>query len=764
MNIKTTYYGFPKIGPNRELKRALEAYWKGSITRKELFTEAETVAFDRMKAGLDAGMDVIPSNDFSLYDFMLDTSTMFGVIPKRFAGIDDTLDRYFAMARGSDTAIACEMTKWFDTNYHYIVPELSGTFKLDKNRPLYSFKFAKKQLGIVTRPVLVGPFTFVSLSKFEQIDTQGDNKPVKVWESDRFADIVYSLAGEYNRLLKELEAEGVQCVQFEEPSFVMDLTETDVSVILQAYKKMTANLSTLRVAVNTCYESISHYRDLVFGLPVAAIGLDFVSNEENLKYIEEFGFPANKKLIAGVVSGRDPWKTDIAKTVDLAKFLAGCVGESNLVMTNAGPLFHLPYTLKAERGHLDDNVMELLSFARERLEELKLIQEVLSGNKSVPHSQVDDIRKSFANQDVQKRVADIDESKISRHHPFSERYKKQCELLKLPMFPTTTIGSFPQTAEVRKIRAAYKSGKISFCEYDLFIKNSIDEVVKLQEDLDIDVLVHGEFERTDMVEYFGEKMIGFAFTKNGWVQSYGSRCVRPPIIYGDVSRPEPMTVDYTVYAQSLTGRPVKGMLTGPITIVNWSFYRRDITKKEVVYQVAMALKDEVRDLEQAGISIIQIDEPAFREGLPLKKSKQEQYINYAVNSFKLTNMDVAISTQVHTHMCYSEFNELIQAIYAMDSDVISMEASRSRGEVMGAFEHFDYDHGIGLGVYDIHSPRIPTVEEMIDVVRRAVRVIDVSLFWINPDCGLKTRGYEETIAALRNMVQAAYEMRKTTAS
>ena len=758
MNIKTTYYGFPKIGPNRELKKALEAYWKGNVTRKEFLTQTETIAFDRMKLGLDAGIDVIPSNDFSLYDFMLDTATMFGVVPKRFAHIEDGLDRYFAMARGCDDAVACEMTKWFDTNYHYIVPELDGKFTLDKDRPLYSWNFAKQQLNIDTRPVLVGPFTFISLSKFENVDADA----VKVADSDQFKDLVYSIAGEYNTLLKNLEGAGVKCIQLEEPSFVLDLKKEDVSIILEAYEILTAGLSTLNVAVNTYYESISAFRELIFELPVAAIGLDFISNDENLKNLESMGFPSDKKLIAGVVSGRAPWKTDIAKAVDLVKRIEAKIGEENIIISNAGPLFHLPYTIEAEQGHLDNNVLALLAFAKERLGELKLIQDVLAGNKTIPASSVDEIRKSFVNNDVQKRMAAIDESAVNRPHSFAERYAKQCELLKLPLFPTTTIGSFPQTPEVRKTRAAYKSGKVSFDEYDEFIKKSIQDVVKLQEDLDIDVLVHGEFERTDMVEYFGEKMDGFAFTQNGWVQSYGSRCVRPPIIYGDVSRPEPMTVDYTVYAQSLTNRPVKGMLTGPVTIVNWSFYRRDISKKDVVYQVGLALKDEVLDLEKAGISIIQIDEPAFREGLPLKKSKQQDYIDYAVNSFKLTNATVQMTTQIHTHMCYSEFNELIKPIYDMDSDVISMEASRSRGEVMEAFEHFHYDHGIGLGVYDIHSPRVPTEEEMLDVVRRAIRVIDVSLFWINPDCGLKTRGYDETIAALRKMVQVAYEMRKTT--
>ncbi len=759
MAIKTTAFGYPKIGPNRELKKVVESYWAGEITKEQLYSEAEKIQIQRLSVLKNANLDLIPSNDFSLYDFILDISTMLGVIPKRF-GENFDLDTYFAMARGSKNAIACEMTKWFDTNYHYIVPEFENDFKLLKNRPLESYKFAKEKLGIETKPVLVGPFTYIWLGKVPQ-KQEGKllTHMVKANETPRFKDLVFSAAKVYNQILKELEENGVKTIQLDEPALVLDLEDEDVQILINAYEILIDGLKEIEVFVHTYYESLSRYEKIVFELPVHGIGLDFTINDENFENIKKFGFPSDKKLIAGVVSGRDPWKIDFQKTADFISDLLKFVNEDRLILSNSSPLFHLPVSIEPEKGHLDDRLIGLLSFANERLEELKILKKIFNEGYPVPSQNLQALRDEFKDEIVRNKVAQIDERKIGRKEPFFERYKKQISILGLPKFPTTTIGSFPQTKEVRKARSDFNAGKISNEEYENFIKSQIKRVIDIQEDLGLDVLVHGEFERSDMVEFFGQKMKGFAFTKNGWVQSYGTRCVRPPIIYGDVSRPEPMTVKEITYAQSLTSKPVKGMLTGPVTILNWSFYRKDIPKKEIAYQIALALRDEVLDLEKAGIKVIQIDEPAFREGLPLKKAKQKEYLEWAVNAFKLTNEAVKPETQIQTHMCYSEFNEIIDYIYAMDSDVILIEASRSKGEILDAFEKFNYDHGIGPGLYDIHSPRVPPVEEMLEVAERSIKVIDKNLIWINPDCGLKTRNWEEVIPSLQNLVQVARIMR-----
>ncbi len=758
--IKASAFGLPKIGQNRELKFALESLWDNKISKENFFKKTQDLEIQRVLLYAKY-IDSIPSNEFSLYDFILDLSTMFNIIPERFKNIEDDLDIYFAMARGSKDAVACEMTKWFDTNYHYIVPELTGNFKLLKNRPLESYKDIKEKLNIETKPVLVGPFTYIYLGKVYEIK-EGSLliHTVKANESVKFKPFLLEIAFIYNQLLFELEESGVKEVQLDEPALVLDLTEEETDVLIEAYQTVMHDIKNLKVYVQTYYESLSNYEKIVNKLPVAGIGLDFVVNDENLENIRKYGFSKSKTLIAGILSGRDPWKTDYKKAVSLVKELINIVGEDNLIISNAAPLFHLPVSLEPEKGHLPENLIKLLSFANERLEELATIRDILNNNKEIPEQNLQEIRDSFKNEEVRKAISNIDETKIGRKEDFKTRYKKQIELLGLPKFPTTTIGSFPQTQEVRKKRADYKAGRITKEEYEEFIKKQIEYVIRLQEELGLDVLVHGEFERTDMVEFFGEKMNGFAFTKNGWVQSYGSRCVRPPIIYSDVSRPEAMTVKEITYAQSLTKKCVKGMLTGPVTILNWSFYRKDIPKKEIAYQIALALKEEVLDLEKAGIKIIQIDEPAFREGLPLKKSRQKGYLDWATNAFKLSNDAVKEETQIHTHMCYSEFNEIIEYIYAMDADVISIEASRSKGEILEAFEKFNYDHGIGLGVYDIHSPRIPSVEEMLEIAQRSLEVIDKYLIWINPDCGLKTRKYSEVIPALKNMVKMTQILRK----
>ncbi|MCS7229581.1 MAG: 5-methyltetrahydropteroyltriglutamate--homocysteine S-methyltransferase [Candidatus Kryptonium sp.] len=760
MAIKTTAFGYPKIGPNRELKKIVESYWAGEITREQLYTEAEKIQLQRLSILKDAELDYIPSNDFSLYDFILDISTMLGVVPKRFGETLD-LDTYFAMARGSKTAIACEMTKWFDTNYHYIVPEFEAEFKLLKNRPLESYRFAKEKLGIETKPVLIGPFTYIWLGKIPQ-KQEGTllTQMIRAYESDKFKDLVFSASKIYNQILKELETNGVKTIQLDEPALVLDLSDNDIEILIESYKILTDGLKQIEIFVHTYYESLSNYEKVAFELPVHGIGFDFTVNDENFENIKKHGFPTDKKLIAGVISGRDPWKIDFQKTVNFINELTKFVSEDRLILSNSSPLFHLPISLEPEKGHLDDRLIQLLSFANERLDELKILKKIFNENYPIPQQNLQMLIDEFRDEEVRRKVSQINEEEIGRKTPFTERYKKQVSLLGLPKFPTTTIGSFPQTKEVRKARADFNTGKISKEEYENFIKEQIKNAIEIQEKIGLDVLVHGEFERSDMVEFFGQKMKGFAFTKNGWVQSYGTRYVRPPIIYGDVSRPEPMTVKEISYAQSLTSKPVKGMLTGPVTILNWSFYRKDIPKKEIAYQIALALRDEVLDLEKAGIKVIQIDEPAFREGLPLKKAKQKEYLDWAVKAFKLTNEAVKPETQIQTHMCYSEFNDIIEYIYAMDSDVILIEASRSKGEILNAFENFNYDHGIGPGVYDIHSPRVPSVEEMLEIAERSVKVIDKNLIWINPDCGLKTRNWEEVIPSLQNIVQTARIMRE----
>ncbi len=745
-SIQTKCFGYPKVGENRELKKALESYWSKKISKEEFIEQVESINYTRIKKQKELGIDLISSNDFSLYDFILDLSTMFGVIPQRFSNLNDDFDLYFSMARGNNDAVACEMTKWFDTNYHYIVPEISENFKILKNRPLESYKWAKETLNIETVPSITGPFTFIKLAKG--------------YQKKDFAKLLFEISSLYNDVLKELEENGVKTIQIDEPAFVLDIEEKEVDYLIKSYNIIKKDLKHLNIHVQTYYESLSHYKEIVNRLPVNGLGLDFVINSENLENIKKYGFPKDKKLIAGIVSGRDIWKVNYEETTELIDELIDITGQKDLIISNSCPLFHLPISLEKEKDNIQPDLINLLSFTDERLEELSILKGIINKENAIPYQNIKSIQKTFSNQKVLNDVSEIVEDEIGRLTRFDYRYQKQLEILNLPLFPATTIGSYPQTSEVRKARADYRKNLISKNDYDIFIKNKIKEVIKIQEDIGLDVLVHGEFERTDMVEHFGQKLDGFIFTKNGWVQSYGSRCVRPPIIYGDVSRPEKMTVDEVVYAQSLTKKPVKGMITGPVTILNWSFFRKDISKKDIAFQIALALKKEVMDLESAGIQIIQIDEAAFREGMPLKKTKQRAYLDWAVKAFKLTNEDVQPETQIHTHMCYSEFNEIIASIYAMDSDVISIEASRSKGEIIEVFEQLNYNHGIGLGVYDIHSPRVPTVEEIEIIIERSIKVIDNKLFWINPDCGLKTRGYDETIKALNNMVSAAKKARK----
>jgi len=739
MYVKTTVFGYPKIGPQKELKKVLESYWNGKTSQAELIKTSENLILNNAKTIAKHGIDIIPSNEFSFYDFILDLSVMFNVIPERFRKIENSLEKYFAIARGTADAPASEMTKWFNTNYHYIVPEIESNteFELKENKPLKEYELLKFSLNFKTKPVITGPFTYLYCAKLK--------------DYSYFLDKITSV---YCSLLKELEESGTEEVQFDEPAMVLDLDNKTVREIIDCYKKITKQFNKIKIYVQTYYEALSEYERIVYELPVHGIGFDFVNGKENLENISKFGFPKDKFLIAGVVSGRDPWRTDFKETLKLIETLTKF--NEKIILSNSCPLIHLPVTIKNET--FPEELLKILSFANERLEELAILKTVINEGKEPP---VQDLSMKFVNPAVSEKVSQISQKTFQRKPEFADRYKKQMESLKLPLFPTTTIGSFPQTTEIRKVRADYKAGRISLEEYESFINKEIRKAIEIQEKIGLDVLVHGEFERTDMVEFFAEKLQGFAITKNGWVQSYGSRFVRPPIIYGDVWRKKPLILKETLYAQTLTKKPVKGILTGPITLLQWSYPRKDISKEEIAYQIALALNEEVMELEKAGIKIIQIDEPAFREGMPLKKAKVNQYFDWAIKSFRIVTHSVKPETQIHTHMCYSHFNDIIEKIYELDADVISIEASRSRGEILKAFENFRYDRGIGIGVYDIHSPRVPKLEEIIEIVERSIKLIDISLLWINPDCGLKTRGWQETIASLNNMVKVAFLLRES---
>ncbi|CAH1198791.1 5-methyltetrahydropteroyltriglutamate--homocysteine S-methyltransferase [Paenibacillus sp. JJ-223] len=748
---KSSVLGYPRIGADREWKKALEAFWAGKLEETEFLQRLQDIRLDHLRKQQAKGVDLIPVNDFSFYDHILDTAVMFGIVPKRFSydGGAVPLSVYYGIARGTKDAAASEMTKWFNTNYHYIVPELDGAEPaLTENRPLVAYREAKAQLGIEGKPVIVGPLTFLKLSK-------GYDKS----ETDAWLDRLLPL---YSQLLKELADEGVQWVQIDEPILVTSLDTADISRLNKIYKTFATATPGLNIMLQTYFESVEHYDDIV-ALPVQGIGLDFVHGlSGNLKSIQTSGFPADKVLGAGVIDGRGIWKASLQDKLLLLESLAKIVPSERIIVQSSCSLLHVPVTTERETK-LPSELNNALAFADEKLHEIVLLTKALSSGKAEIETELHDAEQALQalqqsaernRAAVHQAVAALSKQEPKRSLPFAERYVLQQAKWQLPLFPTTTIGSFPQSAEVRKARQSWRKRELSDERYADFIRKQIDAWIEIQENIGLDVLVHGEFERTDMVEFFGEKLAGFAFTQFGWVQSYGSRCVKPPVIYGDVAFIGEMTVEETKYAQSRTDRPVKGMLTGPITIMNWSFVRDDIPREQIAYQLAYALRQEVEALEQAGIGMIQVDEPAVREGLPLKEAEQANYLDWAVKAFRITTCTVQETTQIHTHMCYCEFHDMIDSIEAMDADVISIETSRSHGELIHSFELNTYKLGIGLGVYDIHSPRVPNVEEMSTMIDRALRVLDPKLFWINPDCGLKTRGQEETIASLRNMVDA----------
>ncbi len=753
--MKTFAYGYPKLGEKREFKSLLENFWKGAMGEEGLTKGMEELEGQRLKTYKDY-IDAFPSNELSFYDFMLDTAITVGAIPSRF-GSYEGFSTYFSMARGKH---ALEMTKYFNTNYHYLVPELEGAeFKLFKNFPLENYKKAR-EMGFETLPKLIAPFTFLKLSKaYRRVN--GSGLPVfemsKLERKQELEVFLDALLPVYEEVLKSLTQAGADTVVLEDPALVMELSKEEWELVHKAYERLSSHAN---IWVLTYYDSVSDY-DRFVSLPVKGLALDLVSNTESLENLRRKGFPQDKTLIAGIINGRQVWRANLKEKLSLVEELSKIA--KDLVITNSCPLFHLPVSTEPEDS-LPEGLKERLAFAKEKLQELKTLKDAFEGDekalKVVEESQRLANTSFGVNEKVRQRLASLKEEDFTRSVPYAQRSKLQQEVLGLPLLPTTTIGSFPQTEEVRRMRTQYRNGKITREEYERFIQEQIRHVIKVQEEIGLDVLVHGEFERTDMVEFFAEKLDGIAVTKHGWVLSYGSRVYRPPIIYGDVSRPEPMTLKEITFAQSLTQKPVKGMLTGPVTILNWSYYKDDVPKEEIAYQIALALLDEVRDLERAGIKIIQIDEPAFREGAPIKRRDWQEYFNWAVEAFRLCS-NASPQTQIHTHMCYSEFNEIVEYIHRMDFDVISIEASRSKGEIISAFESFKgWDRQIGIGVYDIHSPAVPEKEEIKAVIERCMKVLPVELLWVNPDCGLKTRRWEEVIPSLKNMVSATQELRQ----
>ncbi|MDF2927215.1 MAG: 5-methyltetrahydropteroyltriglutamate--homocysteine methyltransferase [Paenibacillaceae bacterium] len=749
--------GYPRIGPDREWKKALEAYWAGKLEEKLFHSRLKAIRLNNLKIQQERGIDVIPVGDFTYYDHVLDTATMFGLIPGRFGyqGGEPGLSVYYAMARGTSQAAACEMTKWFNTNYHYIVPELGDLNPvLAKNRPLEAYREAKAELGVEGRPVLLGLYTFLKLSKG--------------YSPEQLTDWIVRLLPLYAQVLQQLEAEGVQWVQIDEPILATTLAVEELTRVEQIYDYLTKAAPGIRLLLQTYFEAVDHYQAVV-SLPVHGIGLDLVHDGGgNLQAVLERGFPADKVLGAGLIDGRSIWKADLPAKLQILERLTQAVPAEHIIVQPSNSLQHVPVSA-AKETRLAPELLGALSFANEKLEELVLLVKAgrpggaaAAGELEASVHSREALRQSpaRARKQVHERIAGLESQPAIRRSSFQIRREVQQKRWRLPLLPTTTIGSFPQTLDVRSARQKWRKGEWGIGQYEAFIQEQIRDWIGIQRELGLDVLVHGEFERNDMVEFFGEKLAGFAFTANGWVQSYGSRCVKPPVIYGDVELAAPMTIRETVYAQSLTEAPVKGMLTGPVTILNWSFVRDDKPREEVAYQIALALRDEVEALEAAGIGMIQVDEPAIREGLPLKREQWPDYLDWAVRAFRVSTSTVKDETQIHTHMCYSEFHDIIGSISALDADVISIEASRSHGELIGSFEEFTYDKGIGLGVYDIHSPRVPTVEEMESMIDRALRVLSPGQFWINPDCGLKTRKQEETVAALRVMVQATERARE----
>ncbi|MEO8779668.1 MAG: 5-methyltetrahydropteroyltriglutamate--homocysteine S-methyltransferase [Rhodanobacter sp.] len=753
-----TCLGFPRIGLKRELKRALEAHWRDDGTSTTLLDTARHLRERHWQLLRDAGADVVPCNDFSLYDHVLDTAVLFDAIPERYRSVfaESPLDGYFAMARGHKRGghdlHALEMTKWFDTNYHYLVPELRAgqPFHLRDNKPLAEWREAKA-LGFDARPVLLGPVSFLLLSK-------------AVDGSDRLA-LLDGLLPVYVELLEQLAAAGVDWVQLDEPCLVLDQDADDGAAYLRAYAAL-QDVRRPKILLATYFGALGNNLALAHSLPVDGLHVDLVRAPEQLDAVLD-GLPADRVLSAGVVDGRNIWRANPAQVSSLVGRARQRLGDERLWLAPSCSLLHVPIDLAAETA-LDPSLRAPMAFARQKIEELRVHADALAEHAeavaalAAQQSLLDgrEHAPGVVNAEVRRRLHALGSQSGLRRSGYAQRQLAQAKVLALPLLPTTTIGSFPQTDTLRKARAGWRAGRLDQAAYDALLAREIEHVVRFQEEIGLDVLVHGEPERNDMVEYFAEQLDGYLFTRLGWVQSYGSRCVKPPVIYGDVARPRAMTVRWSSYAQSLTDKPMKGMLTGPVTMLQWSFVRDDLPRQTVCRQIALALRDEVHDLEAAGIGVIQIDEPAFREGLPLRRADWPGYLDWAVACFRITAGGVRDATQIHTHMCYSEFNDIMEAVAAMDADVISIETSRSRMELLDAFVRFRYPNGIGPGVYDIHSPRVPSAEEITQLLRKALQVLRPEQLWVNPDCGLKTRGWPEVEAALRLMVQCARQLRE----
>lgn len=746
--MTATIVGFPRIGENRELKFITEKYFKHEATEEELKERAKDLRQHDRKLLLDIGLTNFTSNHFSFYDQMLDAAFLFNVIPENIAELDlSDLDKYFALARGyqgkKGDVKAWPMKKWFNTNYHYIVPQFTADtdVKLAGTKIFDEFVEAKED-GMITRPVLVGPFTLLQLSEFHGCVKE---------------DFVGAFIEAYARIFKQLEVLGANWIQLDEPSLVKDLDEKDLALFKALYEPLLLQKGKLKVLAQTYFGDVRDAYDVLLKLPFDGIGLDFVEGRKTPELVEK-GFDDGKVLFAGVVNGKNIWRNNYQKTLDLLKKL----NVKNLVLTTSCSLLHVPYTVASEE--LEEDVTKHFAFAEEKVKELVELDALLKNQNPEflrKNAELFEKPRVLENAELHQKIADLKPEAFVRQPEFAVREKIQKQEFNLPLLPTTTIGSFPQTREVKQKRAAFRKNEISREEYDEFIAERIDSWIGFQEEIGLDVLVHGEFERNDMVEYFGQHLEGYVFTKKAWVQSYGTRCVKPPIIWGDVSRKDPITVRWSVYAQKQTKKIVKGMLTGPVTILNWSFPREDISIKESTLQLALAIREEVLDLEKNGIRIIQIDEAALREKLPLRRSDwQSEYLDWAIPAFRLVHSGVKPETQIHTHMCYSEFNDIISAIDDMDADVISFEASRSNLEILDELKEKNFKTEVGPGVYDIHSPRIPTVEEIEQALHRILAKVKKEKVWVNPDCGLKTRGEKETKASLKNLTQAAQNIRE----
>ncbi|UEQ76948.1 5-methyltetrahydropteroyltriglutamate--homocysteine S-methyltransferase [Chryseobacterium arthrosphaerae] len=760
--MQTHILGYPRIGSKRELKKACEQYWSGKIVLEELLAAGRTICNHNWNIQKEAGIDLIPCNDFSYYDQVLDMSLIVGAVPSRYHEVvlkknNTELDLYFAMARGYQKdgldITAMEMTKWFDTNYHYIVPEFykNQQFKLSSDKIFNEFAGAR-QAGINAKPVIIGPVSYLLLGKEKE---EGFDK----------LDLAENLLPVYIEILTRLQEQGAEWIQLDEPFLALDLTEKAKQTYQLVYAEIRKKFPKLKLIIATYFDGLKDNRSLAVSLPVEVLHIDLVRNPEQLEEILKI-IPENLSLSLGLVDGRNIWKNDYEKSLRFITKAIEKLGSERVFIAPSCSLLHSPCDLDAEAA-LNPEIKNWLAFAKQKVKEVVTLKALAAGTDNEKSlTDFEDNKKAVEgrktsslihNDQVKQRAQAVTEEDTQRKNTFKIRKEEQQKTLQLPLFPTTTIGSFPQTAEVRSWRAQFKKGDLTAVQYDALLKEETQRTIRWQEDIGIDVLVHGEFERNDMVEYFGEQLEGFTFTKNGWVQSYGSRCVKPPVIFGDVSRPAPMTVYWSQYAQSQTEKWVKGMLTGPVTILQWSFVRDDQPRSETCKQIALAIRDEVVDLEKAGIRIIQIDEPAIREGLPLRRTDWQNYLKWAVEAFRISASGVEDATQIHTHMCYSEFNDIIENIAAMDADVITIECSRSQMELLNAFADFQYPNEIGPGVYDIHSPRVPSKEEMVELLKKAQHVIPASQLWVNPDCGLKTRHWEETEKALIAMVAAAKE-------